>query len=425
MIKKLLVPFALLFSIGISADELNSGDTAWILTSTALVLFMTLPGLSLFYAGLVRSKNAISVLMQCFAIACIVSVAWVVYGYSLAFTEGNAFIGGTSAFFLSGIGRESLAPGTTMPHSLFVIFQMTFAIITPALVVGAFAERMKFGAMCLFSLFWFTAVYIPACHMIWGGGYLADVKDFAGGLVVHLTCGVGALVIAIVLGPRKGFPMTAMPPHNRTMVVTGAAMLWVGWFGFNAGSSWAADGLAGMAMLVTHISAAVGALTWMAIEWIKGGKPTIIGIATGMVAGLATITPAAGSVGPEGALLIGLMAGSICFYATQAVKGVFGIDDSLDVFPVHGVGGIIGIIMVSFLGVQGGFLGSSAGEEWVPMEQLMIQLKGIVVIGLWTAIASWVILKLIGSFTALRVTEEEEYEGLDVVEHEERGYDLA
>ena len=424
MIKKILLLSIASFSIGISADELNSGDTAWILTSTALVLFMTLPGLSLFYAGLVRSKNAISVLMQCFAIACIVSVAWVVYGYSLAFTEGNAFIGGTSAFFLSGIGRDTLAPGTTMPHSLFVIFQMTFAIITPALVVGAFAERMKFGAMCLFSLLWFTAVYIPACHMIWGGGYLGDVKDFAGGLVVHLTCGVGALVIAIMLGPRKGFPSTAMPPHNRTMVVTGAAMLWVGWFGFNAGSSWAADGLAGMAMLVTHISAATGALTWMAIEWLKGGKPTIVGIATGMVAGLATITPAAGSVGPEGALLIGLMAGSICFYATQAVKGVFGIDDSLDVFPVHGVGGIIGIIMVSFLGVQGGFLGSSAGESWVPMEQFLIQMKGIAVIGAWTAVASWAILKLIGSFTPLRVTEEEEYEGLDVVEHEERSYDL-
>ena len=425
MTKKLLLLSISLFSIGVTADELNSGDTAWILTSTALVLLMTLPGLSLFYAGLVRSKNAISVLMQCFAIACIVSVAWVVYGYSLAFTEGNAFIGGTSAFFLSGIGRDTLAPGTTMPHSLFVIFQMTFAIITPALVVGAFAERMKFGAMCLFSLLWFTAVYIPACHMIWGGGYLGDVKDFAGGLVVHLTCGVGALVIAIMLGPRKGFPTTAMPPHNRTMVVTGAAMLWVGWFGFNAGSSWAADGLAGMAMLVTHISAATGALTWMAIEWIKGGKPTIVGIATGMVAGLATITPAAGSVGPEGALLIGLMAGSICFYATQAVKGVLGIDDSLDVFPVHGVGGIIGIIMVSFVGVQGGFLGSSAGEEWLPMEQLMIQLKGIAVIGIWTAIASWIILKVIGSFTSLRVSEEEEYEGLDVVEHEERSYDLS
>jgi Amt family ammonium transporter len=425
MIKKLLLLSTLLFSVGISAEELNSGDTAWILTSTALVLFMTLPGLSLFYAGLVRSKNAISVLMQCFAIACIVSVAWVVYGYSLAFTEGNGFIGGTSAFFLSGIGRDTLAPGTTMPHSLFVIFQMTFAIITPALVVGAFAERMKFGAMCLFSLLWFTAVYIPACHMIWGGGYLADVKDFAGGLVVHLTCGVGALVIAIMLGPRKGFPSSAMPPHNRTMVVTGAAMLWVGWFGFNAGSSWAADGLAGMAMLVTHISAATGALTWMAIEWIKGGKPTIVGIATGMVAGLATITPAAGSVGPEGALLIGIMAGTICFYATQIVKGVIGIDDSLDVFPVHGVGGIIGIIMVSFLGVQGGFLGSSAGETWIPMEQFIIQLKGIAVIGGWTVVASWLILKLISSFTPLRVSEEEEYEGLDIAEHEERGYDLT
>jgi Amt family ammonium transporter len=425
MIKKLFLFSTLIFSFTISADELNSGDTAWILTSTALVLFMTLPGLSLFYAGLVRSKNAISVLMQCFAIACIVSVSWVVFGYSLAFTQGNAFIGGTSAFFLSGIGRDTLAPGTTMPHSLFVIFQMTFAIITPALVVGAFAERMKFSAMCLFSFLWFTAVYLPACHMIWGGGFLADVKDFAGGLVVHLTCGVGALVIAIVLGPRKGFPSTPMPPHNRTMVVTGAAMLWVGWFGFNAGSSWAADGLAGMAMLVTHISAAMGALTWMAIEWIKGGKPTIVGIATGMVAGLATITPASGSVGPEGALLIGLMAGSICFYATQAVKGVFGIDDSLDVFPVHGVGGIIGIIMVSFLGVQGGFLGSSASEEWIPMEQFVIQLKGIAVIGLWTAFVSWVILRLIGSFTSLRVSEEEEYKGLDVTEHEERGYDLT
>ena len=426
MIKKIILltilPF---FSIGMFADGLDSGDTAWILTSTALVLLMTLPGLSLFYAGLVRSKNAISVLMQCFAIACIVSVAWVVYGYSLAFTEGNAFFGGTSAFFLTGIGRDTLAPGTTMPHSLFVIFQMTFAIITPTLVVGAFAERMKFGAMCLFSLLWFTFVYIPACHMIWGGGYLADVKDFAGGLVVHLTCGVGALVIALVLGPRKGFPSTAMPPHNRTMVITGAALLWVGWFGFNAGSSWAADGLAGMAMLVTHISAATGALAWMAIEWIKGGKPTLVGIATGMVAGLATITPAAGSVGPEGALLIGLMAGSICFYATQAVKGVFGIDDSLDVFPVHGVGGIIGIIMVSFVGVQGGFLGSSAGESWVPMEQFIIQLKGIAVIGLWTLVATWIILKLLGLLMPLRVTEEEEYEGLDVTEHEERSYDLV
>ena len=428
MKKTLLITLFSFLSINLFAEGLDSGDTAWILTSTALVLLMTLPGLSLFYAGLVRSKNAISVLMQCFAIACIVSIAWVVYGYSLAFTEGNAFFGGTSMLFLAGIGRDTIAPDTTMPHSLFVIFQMTFAIITPALVVGAFAERMKFGAMCLFSLLWFTVVYIPACHMIWGGGYLADVKDFAGGLVVHLTCGVGALVVALVLGPRKGFPSTPMPPHNRTMVVTGAALLWVGWFGFNAGSAWAADGAAGMAMLVTHISAATGALTWMAIEWFKGGKPTIVGIATGMVAGLATITPAAGSVGPEGALLIGLMAGVICFYATQAVKGLFGIDDSLDVFPVHGVGGIIGIIMVSFLGMQGGFLGLSAGEdptEWVPMTQFLIQLKGIAVIGLWTLVATWIILKLLGLLMPLRVTEEEEYEGLDVTEHEERSYDLV
>jgi Amt family ammonium transporter len=425
-IKKILITACLSFiSFASFAEGVDSGDTSWILTSTALVLFMTLPGLSLFYAGLVRSKNAISVFMQCFVIACMVSIAWVIYGYSLAFTEGNAFIGGTSLFFLAGIGRDTIAPGTTMPHSLFVIFQMTFAIITPALVVGAFAERMKFGAMCLFSLLWFTAVYIPACHMIWGGGYLADVKDFAGGLVVHLTCGVGALVAAIVLGSRKGFPTTPMPPHNRTMVITGAAMLWVGWFGFNAGSSWAADGLAGMAMLVTHISAATAALTWMAIEWIKQGKPTLIGVATGMVAGLATITPAAGSVGPEGALLIGFMAGIICFYATQTVKAVFGIDDSLDVFPVHGVGGMIGIIMVSFVGVQGGFLGSSAGEDWVPMEQLLIQLKGIVVIGVWTAVATWIILKVVGLVTDLRVSEEEELQGLDVTEHEERSYDLV
>jgi len=425
-IKKILITACLSFiSFASFAEGVDSGDTSWILTSTALVLLMTLPGLSLFYAGLVRSKNAISVLMQCFTIACMVSIAWVIYGYSLAFTEGNAFIGGTSLFFLAGIGRDTIAPGTTMPHSLFVIFQMTFAIITPALVVGAFAERMKFGAMCLFSLLWFTAVYIPACHMIWGGGYLADVKDFAGGLVVHLTCGVGALVVAIVLGPRKGFPSTPMPPHNRTMVVTGAAMLWVGWFGFNAGSSWAADGLAGMAMLVTHISAATAALTWMTIEWLKQGKPTVIGIATGMVAGLATITPAAGSVGPEGALLIGFMAGLICFYATQAVKGVFGIDDSLDVFPVHGIGGMIGIIMVSFVGVQGGFLGSSAGETWVPIQQFLVQLKGIAVIGVWTAVASWIILKIVGLVTDLRVTEEEELQGLDVTEHEERSYDLS
>ena len=388
---------------------------------------MTLPGLALFYAGLVRSKNAVSVLMQCFAIACIASIVWVVYGYSLAFRGDGAFVGDLSAAFLSGIGRDTLSG--TIPETVFVMFQMTFAIITPALVVGAFAERMKFSAMCLFTFLWLTMVYLPACHMVWGGGLLAQwgVIDFAGGLVVHLTCGVGALVAALVLGKRKGFPGSAMPPHNRSLVVMGAAMLWVGWFGFNAGSAVAASTDAGMAMLVTHISAAVGAFTWMALEWIKQGKPTVVGIATGMVAGLATITPAAGTVGPEGALLIGLMAGIVCYYATQAIKGVFNIDDSLDVFPVHGVGGMLGIIMLSFVGTQGGFLGSGASgvADGGPLVQLVIQLKGIGVIFLWTAVATWVILKLVGLVTDLRVSEESENEGLDVTEHEERSYDLS
>ena len=427
MFKKFLLITLGLFSISVSAEGLDSGDTAWMLTSTALVLFMTLPGLALFYAGLVRSKNAVSVLMQCFAIACIASIIWVVYGYSLSFSGDGAFVGDLSAAFLSGIGRDSMSG--TIPETVFVMFQMTFAIITPALVVGAFAERMKFSAMCLFSALWLTLVYFPACHMVWGGGLLAQwgVIDFAGGLVVHLTCGVGALVAALVLGKRKGFPGSPMPPHNRSLVVMGAAMLWVGWFGFNAGSAVAASTDAGMAMLVTHISAALGALTWMALEWIKQGKPTVVGIATGMVAGLATITPAAGTVGPEGALLIGLLAGAVCYYATQAVKGVFGVDDSLDVFPVHGVGGMLGIILLSFVGTEGGFLGSGASgiAEGGPMVQLVIQLKGILVIGLWTAVASWVILKLVGLVTDLRVSEESENEGLDVTEHEERSYDLS
>jgi Amt family ammonium transporter len=427
MFKKFLLITLGLFSISVSAEGLDTGDTAWMLTSTALVLFMTLPGLALFYAGLVRSKNAVSVLMQCFAIACIASIIWVVYGYSLSFSGDGAFVGDLSAAFLSGIGRDSMSG--TIPETVFVMFQMTFAIITPALVVGAFAERMKFSAMCLFSALWLTLVYFPACHMVWGGGLLAQwgVIDFAGGLVVHLTCGVGALVAALVLGKRKGFPGSPMPPHNRSLVVMGAAMLWVGWFGFNAGSAVAASTDAGMAMLVTHISAALGAFTWMALEWIKQGKPTVVGIATGMVAGLATITPAAGTVGPEGALLIGLLAGSVCYYATQAVKGVFGVDDSLDVFPVHGVGGMLGIIMISFVGTEGGFLGSGASgiAEGGPMVQLVIQLKGILVIGLWTAVASWVILKLVGLVTDLRVSEESENEGLDVTEHEERSYDLT
>ena len=403
----------------------DTGDTAWILTSTALVLFMTLPGLALFYGGLVRTKNVLTVLMQCFAIACLISVCWVVYGYSLAFKGDGIFIGDLSSLFLNNIGRDSLSG--TLPETVFITFQMTFAIITPALVVGAFAERMKFGAMCLFSIAWFTLVYLPACHMVWGGGYLASkgVIDFAGGLVVHATCGIGALVIAIYLGKRDGFLEKPMPPHNRTMVMIGASMLWVGWFGFNAGSAVAADGNAGMAMLVTHISAALGALTWMAIEWFKSGKATIVGIATGMVAGLATITPASGTVGPAGAMLIGVLAGSICFYATQLVKSYFRVDDSLDVFPVHGVGGILGIIMLSLVGTPGGFLGNgSTGFDNTPFDQLLIQLEGIFVICAWTGIATYVILKTLNIFIDIRVTKEEEEEGLDVSLHNEQGYNL-
>ncbi|MBT87660.1 MAG: ammonia channel protein [Gammaproteobacteria bacterium] len=407
----------------IFASEINSGDTAWILTSTALVLFMTLPGLALFYGGLVRTQNVLSVLMQCFAICCIVSVVWVVYGYSLAFTGNGQFIGGTDALFLGNVLRESTSG--TLPESLFVVFQMTFAIITPALVVGAFAERMKFSAMCLFTILWLTLVYLPACHMVWGGGYLGSIGviDFAGGLVVHTTCGVGALVAAMVLGPRKGFPGPSLVPHNRPMVIMGAAMLWVGWFGFNGGSAVAADSNAAMAMLVTHISAAVGALTWMMAEWFKTGKPTVIGIATGMVAGLATITPASGTVGPQGALLIGFSAGIVCFYATQMIKGYFKIDDSLDVFPVHGVGGVLGILMLAFVSKPNGFLGiGSAGFEPSVFEQFMIQLQGVGVIVLWTLVFSWIALKITSFITPLRVDEQSENEGLDLTEHNETGY---
>jgi Amt family ammonium transporter len=418
--------FLYLLSFNISANEINSGDTSWILTSTALVLFMTLPGLALFYGGLVRSKNVLSVLMQCFTIACLISVCWVVYGYSLAFKGDGAFIGDLSALFLNGVERDSMSG--TLPESVFITFQMTFAIITPALVVGAFAERMKFSAMCLFSVAWFTLVYLPACHMVWGGGYLGSkgVIDFAGGLVVHATCGLGALVAAIYLGARKGFNVSPLPPHNRTMVMIGACMLWVGWFGFNAGSAVAADGSAGMAMLVTHISAAVGALTWMGIEWIKSGKATMVGIATGMVAGLATITPASGTVGPAGALLIGILAGSVCFYATQMVKSYFKIDDSLDVFPVHGVGGMLGIIMLAFVGNPDGFLGSGAAgiSEDGAIAQLMLQLEGIFVIGLWTIIATYIILRVLSMYTEIRVSNEAEEEGLDIHEHNEQGYSL-
>ena len=418
-----LIALATLLSPAVLSSEINSGDTAWILAATALVLFMTLPGLALFYGGLVRTQNVLSVLMQWFAICCIVSVVWVVYGYSLAFTGSGSIIGGADAFFLSNLTRES--ESGTLPESLFVVFQMTFAVITPALVVGAFAERMKFDAMCIFTVLWVTLVYLPACHMVWGGGYLAGIGviDFAGGLVVHATCGVGALVAAMMLGPRKGFPGGSLVPHNRPMVVMGAAMLWVGWFGFNGGSAVAADSSAAMAILVTHISAAVGALTWMSVEWIKTGKPTVVGIATGMVAGLATITPASGTVGPQGALLIGLLAGIVCFYATQIIKSYFKIDDSLDVFPVHGVGGILGILMLALVGKPDGFLGAGAsGFDASTFSQFMIQLQGVVVICLWTLVFSWIALKATSLVTNLRVSDESEYEGLDITEHNESGY---
>ena len=420
---KLLLPFVAFFPVQLLANDFNGSDTAWILTSTALVLLMTIPGLALFYGGLVRSQNVLSILIQCFAICCLVSIIWVFYGYSLAFFGDGLFIGNFEAVFLNNLTRESLSGG--VPESLWVIFQMTFAIITPALIVGAFAERMKFTSMMVFTFLWITLVYLPACHMVWGGGYLSQIGviDFAGGLVVHATCGIAALVGALILGKREGFPSASLMPHNRPMVVMGAAMLWVGWFGFNGGSALAADSSAAMAILVTHISAAVGALTWMVIEWIKSGKPTVVGIATGMVAGLATITPASGTVGPQGALVIGLFAGLVCFYATQFIKSNLKIDDSLDVFPVHGVGGILGIILLVPLGDPSGLLGVGAsGFDKTVLAQLNAQLIGVVVIVLWTAVFTWIAFMITNALVGLRVSAEDEYIGLDQTEHNETSY---
>lgn len=411
------------------ASELNGANTAWILTSTALVLFMTIPGLSLFYAGLVRSKNVLSVLMHCFAITCLVSVLWFAVGYTMAFgsleTQGP-WLGDFGNAFFAAMNIDSL--NGDIPASLFAMFQMTFAIITPALIVGAFAERMKFSAMFIFSGVWLLVVYAPICHWVWGGGWLGEMGllDFAGGTVVHITAGVAALVAALMIGNRKGFPTTAMPPHNLTMTVTGAGMLWVGWFGFNAGSAVAADNSAAMAMLVTHISAAAGSLAWMTMEWIKHGKPSVLGIVTGMVAGLGTITPASGSVGPAGALVIGLSAGVICFYCTLTIKQKFKIDDSLDVFPVHGVGGVLGTLLAGVFCSQelGVFSGNGFGLDSITSigEQFKVQAIGVVATALYTAIATFIILKVIDVVVGLRVTEEEETEGLDIVLHEERGY---
>ncbi len=408
------------------AQDINGADTAWIMTSTALVLFMTLPGLALFYGGLVRTKNILSVLMQCFAIAGIMSILWFVVGYSIAFSGDNPYFGDFSNVLLAQVSINTV--NGSIPESLFAMFQMTFAIITPALIIGGYAERMKFSAVLLFSSIWLLVVYAPITHWVWGGGWLGNVLDYAGGTVVHITAGIAALVAAIVLGPRKDFLKNPMPPHNMTMTITGAAMLWVGWFGFNGGSALAAGGDAAMAILVTHISAATGAITWMFYEWIKFGKPTALGTVTGMVAGLGTITPASGFVGPAGALVIGFIAGIVCFNAVIIIKQKFKIDDSLDVFPVHAVGGTIGTLMVGFfaskeLGIFSG-QGGWDREAIVITEQLQIQLTGVVATVVYTAIATYLILKVVDVITGLRVSEEEEQQGLDIVSHEETGYDL-
>lgn len=424
IINKIVILGLLLLPEMALAGQLNQAHTAWILTSTGLVLFMTIPGLSLFYGGLVRSKNVLSVLMQCFSITCIVSILWLAGVYSFIFTDGGELqkvIGGASKVFLPDINVASLTGD--IPETVYFMFQMTFAIITVALIVGAFAERMKFSAMLLFSALWLIIVYMPICHWIWGGGWLADlgVMDFAGGIVIHVNAGVAALVAALVIGKRKGFPTTAMPPHNMTMVVTGAGMLWVGWFGFNAGSALTADGRAGMAMLATHIAAASGALTWMFIEWKRFGKPSVLGVVTGMVAGLGTITPASGFIGPMGALAIGIIAGIVCFYATQYVKRKLKIDDSLDVFPVHGIGGITGSLLTGVFAASGlGGLGLAEGVTI--LDQVSVQALAVFVTVLWSAFFSFLILKLLDKWIGLRVTIDEEIEGLDTVLHEETGY---
>ncbi len=416
------------------APTIDSGNTAWMLTSTALVLFMTIPGLALFYAGMVRSKNALSVMMQCFAITSLVTILWTVYGYSVTFTDGGgmqAWIGGLSKTFLDGVNVSAIVSGQSIPETVFMTFQMTFAIITPALIVGAFAERMKFSALLLFMGLWVTLVYFPIAHWVWGGGWLADlssiglagtaVKDFAGGTVVHINAGVAGLVAALVLGKRKGYPKTAMPPHNLGLTLVGASMLWVGWFGFNAGSELAADGVAGMAMAVTQIATAAAALGWMFAEWMNHGKPSVLGIASGAVAGLVAITPASGFVGPMGALAIGLIAGVACFTAATKLKRALGYDDSLDVFGVHGIGGIVGAVLT------GVFMAASLGGVGLPEgvsmgKQVLAQTVGTAVTIVYCAIVSWVLLKLVDVMVGLRVSEEQETQGLDISLHDERSY---
>ena len=426
--KCLLLVLCLHVPVAAAADPptLNMANTAWMLTASLLVLFMTLPGLALFYAGLVGARNVLSVLMQCFSIACIVTLAWVVVGYSLAFGDGgalNAWYGGFGKLFLSGIEVNTLKG--SIPETVFAMFQLTFAIITPALVIGAYAERVRYSAMLAFSLLWLLLIYCPIAHWVWGDGWLQKlgIMDFAGGTVVHLNAGMAALVCALVLGRRRGFPDTPMPPHNLTMTVTGACMLWVGWFGFNAGSALAADGTAGMAMLVTHIGAATGSLAWRFCEWTRYGNPSVLGIVTGMVAGLGTITPASGFVGPLGALAIGAAAGIACFFATGYMKRALGVDDSLDVFPVHGVGGLLGTILTGVFAATA-FGGVGYAEGMTMGRQVLVQLAGVLATAAWSGIITFVLLKITGALAAMRVTVEEETEGLDTVLHNEKGYNL-
>ncbi len=417
-------------ALAVAQEEavLSSGDTAWMITATALVLLMTIPGLSLFYAGLVRSKNVLSVLMQCFAITGLMSLLWAIYGYSLAYTDGgslNQWIGGLEKLFLAGVTVASIEPGMTIPEPVYMTFQMTFAIITPALIVGAFAERMKFSAMIWFMSLWLTLVYVPIWHWVWGGGWIADLGalDFAGGTVVHINAGVAALMAALVLGKRKGYPSTPMPPHNLGMTVVGASMLWVGWFGFNAGSQLAADGTAGMAMTVTQLATATAALTWMFAEWMNHGKPSVLGVATGAVAGLVAITPASGTAGPMGAIAIGFAGSLFAFIASTKVKKALGYDDSLDVWGVHGVAGIVGALLTGVFADAS--LGGAGLEEGMTIgSQVWVQFISVVGTLVYGGVVSFILLKIIDAVIGLRVNEEEETEGLDLALHDERGYIL-
>ena len=402
---------------------LNSGNTAWMLVATALVLFMTVPGLALFYGGLVQSKNVLSVLVHCFGIAAGVSILWAVAGYSLAFSGSGAYLGDLQKLFLGGM--EAVHGTTAIPESLFVMYQMTFAIITPALIIGTFPERVKFGFVLVFSVLWLFLVYVPVAHWVWGNGWLAsmNVIDFAGGIVVHTTAGISALVAAIMIGGRHGFPHHVLPPHNPGMTMTGAAMLWVGWFGFNAGSALAADGSAASAMLATHLAASAGAITWMLLEWRHFGKPSSVGVVTGLVAGLATITPAAGHTGPMAAIFIGLAAGVVCFTSVRWIKITLHVDDSLDVFGVHGIGGMLGSLLVAFTALPS-LGGAGLADGMTATSQLSTQALAVGVTALWSAIVTFVLIKVLAGVTGVRATREEESDGLDLSEHGERAYDL-